>query len=290
VALAEAQHFGKAAERLHISQPALSQQIVKLERSIGVKLFDRNRHAVKLTQAGGLFLVEARKALVQVDFAKQVAQQAGMGEIGQISVGFVGVVLYIFMPDVVRIFRQRYPGVAIKLQELYSSQQIKELTRHQIDLGVLYDPVKPDSEISLECILEAPLCAVLPHDHPLSKRSSLNLAELSNEPFILVSREFEPALHDVLFGYFQQAGILPDVVQETGQIQTTLGLVASSLGISLMPEFVHSIRTDRISYVPLEGRVPNVRLDLAWRSEDHSEVLQHFIQITREVLDIKQAS
>ena len=90
VALAEAQHFGKAAERLHISQPALSQQIVKLERSIGVKLFDRNRHAVKLTQAGGLFLVEARKALVQVDFAKQVAQQAGMGEIGQINVGFVG--------------------------------------------------------------------------------------------------------------------------------------------------------------------------------------------------------
>ena len=283
IAVAETRSFRQAAERMHVTQPALSQQIAKLERTIGVRLLERNRRRVLLTHAGELFLAEARKAVEQVDYAVHVAQRAEQGEIGQLRLGFVGSVLYSFLPKAIQLFRERFPDIELKLQELSSSEQVERLTAHQIDAGILYGPVFEET-IELEPVLRQPLYIALPERHQLADKATISLEELRQQPFILVSRDQEPALHDRLIGIFQQAGYVPRVVQEAGQSQTILGLVALRIGIFPAAGHMRYMEHKGIVFVPVEEPAPIIEVSIAWRREDKYPPLDNYLQIVREVV------
>ena len=281
VAVAETLHFGQAAQQVHVSQPALSQQIRVLEARLGVQLLERNRQTVTLTHAGYLFLTEARQALEQVDHAVKVAQQAARGEVGQFGIGFVGSVLYSFLPQALRIFRERFPAVEWKLHELTSCQQIAALERRQIDIGILHGPLA-ERDIHFECVLRQPLWVALPSTHPLAKHTAISLTELQNETFILATREHEPALHDRYMGICQQAGFVPHASQEASQIQTILGLVEMGLGVFLVAAYLRNFQHTGVVYIPIAEPAPSIELYVAWHQRSRSPILTQFWTVLQE--------
>src|SRR5579859_5157669 len=264
IAVAETRHFRRAAEQRHLTQPALSQQIAKLEQVLGVQLLERNRHQVTLTPAGELFLVEAQKVLEQADHAVHIAQRAARGEVGELSIGYVGSILYGFLPRTIQVFQERFPQIELKLQELSSSRQITQLQKQTIDVGVLYAPVH-EPTIQVERILRVPLWIAVPARRRLARRERVSLPELGQEPMLLPTREEEPALHDYLIGLFQQAGYVPNVVQEASQIQTLLGLVALGIGIYPVAGYMRNMQHDGIVYVPVGEPGAHLELSMAWR-------------------------
>ncbi len=288
IMVAETLNFVQAAERLGISQPALSQQIGKLEEEIGASLLQRTRHKVALTPVGEVFLVEARLALAQAELAVHKAQRAAEGQIGVLRLGFVGSVLYSFLPDAIRTYRRRYPIVELQLHELSSRDQIEALLNHQIDAGILYGTMAP-GEITTEVLLDQPLVVALPEEHALARRSTLTLTELAGEAFISLERPSEPALVDRFTAIFQEAGIVPEVVQEAGQIQTVLGLVAAGMGIFSMSAYIRNIHHEGVVYVPLAEPSPRLQLSMAWSTKTVPPVLTRFQEVVRAVLESQPA-
>jgi DNA-binding transcriptional LysR family regulator len=282
ITVAETKNFRRAAEQLYITQPALTQQIAKLEQATGVKLLERDRRQVALTDAGELFLVEARKAVEQVEYALRVAQQADRGEIGQLSVAYVGSVLYSFLPKAIQLFGERYPQVELKLQELSSSEQVDRLVKHNIDIGILYGPVN-EERLALQPVLRTPLWIALPETHRLAGQASVSLDQLKHEPFILVARDQEPALHDRYIGIFRQAGYAPNVIQEASQVQTILGFVALGIGIFPAAGHMRNIHREGIVYVPVSKPAPVIEVSIARRREDKSPMVQNYLEVVREV-------
>ncbi len=238
---------------------------------------------------GEIFLPEARLALEQVARAIQVAQQAAQGEIGRLRVGYVGSMLYSFLPEVLHAFRQRFPTVDVTLRELGSSEQMIALERNQIDLGILNGPIQ-DSRFHIECAMRPPLCVALPRSHPLAEQEQVGLIALQHEPFILVSREHEPAVHARYLSLCQQAGFVPRVVQEASQIQTILGLVSLGIGVFLVPDFVKTIQPHRgVAYVTLAEPTPRGEFDVVWRQEDTSPPLRQFWKVIQETVELAAA-
>ena len=228
VAVAEEMHFGRAAKRLHIAQPPLSQQIMNLEDELGVKLFDRTRRAIQMTDAGIYFLKEAQQLLLHVEQAAETARRIYRGQTGRLIIGFVGSVIHAFLPEGLRVFRERFPDVELVLQELNTAEQIKSLHARRIDVGFLY-PDAQDSMLASQTLTQAPMIVALPKKHTLSGRKSLNIRELAQEPFIVNTRASEPVIRDIFISMCHSAGFSPRIVQEAGQVQTVLGLVASGL-------------------------------------------------------------
>ncbi len=283
VAVAETLNFVRASERLGITQPALSQQIGRLEVEIGTTLFRRTRHKVELTPAGEVFLAEARLALAQVDQAVQKTRRASEGKVGSLRLGFVGSVLYSFLPEALRTYRGRYPEVELQLQELSSHDQIEGLLNRQIDAGILYGPVGSD-EIVTETVLAQPLVVALPEGHLLAQHETLSLAELAGQPFIALERSSEPALADRFTAIFQEAGVVPQVVQQARQIQTALGLVSAGIGVFMMSASMRNIHQEGVVYTPLAQPSPRLVLSLAWRAGPVPPVFMTFREVVGEVV------
>ena len=255
VAVADELHFGKAAKKLHIAQPALSKQVMDLENELGLKLFDRTRRAIQLTDAGSYFFKEARQLLLQVEQTSENARRIDRGHAGRLVVGFVGSVIHTFLPERVRAFRERYPDVELVLQEISTAEQIKSLQDKRIDVGVHY-PHGHDATLSSQSIAHASLMAVLPKKHALASRKSLHIRELAREPFIANTRSSEPVVRDAFIAMCHVAGFSPRITQEAGQVQTVLGLVASGLGVCLLPDFIKNIKRPDVQYIPLTGSPP----------------------------------
>ena len=242
VAVAEELHFGRAAERLHMTQQPLSQQIRQLETELGVLLFHRTKRRVQLTEPGLAFLGEARQILLKADRAVEMVRQVAQGESGRLKVGFSGFATYSILPKVLRIFRERFPHVELELEEMTTSVQVQALQDHQIHLGLMIPPV-PDATLTLELILQEPFVVILPETHSLATQPELALRALANESFILVSRHLEPGYYDQCISLFQQAGFSPKVIQKASQKQTILGLVSAGMGVSLAPASILYVRS-----------------------------------------------
>jgi DNA-binding transcriptional LysR family regulator len=283
VALAETLHFGQAAQRIYISQPALSQQIRALESLLGVQLFDRNRQTVTLTHAGQLLLPEAQKALNQVDFAVRVAQRAAKGEIGYVSIGFVVSMLYSFLPVALRIFRERFASVDVKLSELSSRDQFTALKQRQLDIGFVHGPLN-EPTLHSELVHRGPLRIALPQIHPLAGCKIISLRDLRDEPFVMVSRDREPAAHDRTISMCQESGFVPHIAQEASQIQTILELVALGIGVFLMPGFVCNTQHSGVACIPLIETHFVAEYFAVWREDDCSPVRQQFWTVVQEVM------
>ncbi|UCD68370.1 MAG: LysR family transcriptional regulator [Betaproteobacteria bacterium] len=283
VAVATELHFGRAAEKLHISQPPLSMQIRALEDELGVILLRRTRRHVSLTCAGRAFLQDAKQILERTDQAILTARRAGRGEIGELAVGFISVADYNLLPLVLREFRRQYPMVTLSLKESTTDAQISDLTEGRIDVGFLLPPVTQPGIESVP-ILREPLIAALPEHHPLArKKGAIALGALAKAPFIITPRHMAPGLYDDIVSFCHSAGFSPQVTQEAIQMQTVVSLVSAEMGVALIPSSLKNLRRAGVVYKPLRENSPMSEIRLAWRNGDISPALLLFRDLAREM-------
>jgi DNA-binding transcriptional LysR family regulator len=280
VAVAEELHFRRAAERLHVSQPPLSQQIRALETELGVTLLERNRRRVELTAAGAALLAEARAILAQVDHAVELTQRVARGEAGALAIGFVGSAMYGRLPDVVRAFHAERPSVDLRLREFPTAEALAALADGRIDVGVVR-PGKVEAGVEIDVVQREEVLAALPDRHRLASRTSLALGDLGGEAFVLLARREAPGLFGALDAAMSEIGVAPREVQEVSELRTVLGLVSAGVGVSLVPASVASGERSGVVFRPLTGRAPTVELALAWRAGDASPALAAFLELAR---------
>jgi len=282
VAVAEELHFGRAAQRVHIAQPPLSQQIRRLEQDLGVRLFDRTNRRVQLTDAGRAFLLEARSTLAQAEYAREVASRAARGEAGQLLIGYMASAELNVFPRLLPAFRKRYPDVELTFQLLGASEQLEALREGQIHAGFLRLPAS-DSAVTVKPIVREPVVVVLPERHRFARRRSLALSSLRGERFILFARRFAPGYYDTLMRMCRQAGFEPKVVHESNRFHTTLSLVAASRGIFLTGKSVGRLGRPGIVCRSLRPRVPEIEMGLAYDPRHRSPLLKAFVTAVDDV-------
>jgi len=282
VALAEELHFGRAARRLALTQPPLSQAIMTLERELGLRLFERTRRSVALTHAGKAFLEEARQTLARAERAVEHARRAGRGEEGRLAVGFLANTAYTLLPLALRDFARGFPDVTLDLRELTIPQQLDALRRENIDVGLLRPPVA-EAELAAETVLEEPFVLALPAAHPLRAMRRVPLRRLAGESFVMFPRTAGFVFHDLIMGFCLRAGFTPRVAQEVNQTHAVIGLVSAGIGVALVPASARKIGLAGVVYRPFREATPLAKVALAWRRTDASPVVAAFLDVARRV-------
>jgi DNA-binding transcriptional LysR family regulator len=285
VAVAEESHFGRAAARLHMTQPPLSQTIQSLEAALGTPLFLRTKRSVALTPAGAALLPEARRILQQAAALPDLAHRAASGESGLLSLSFISTADYSVLPPLLREFRERYPQVQIDLREATTDIQLEDLMQGRIDAGLLIPPLhdKACVELDYQTVLSEPLVLAAPQGlKSLRGKSATTLKAVADMPLIIFPRRIAPALHDAILGCFRDAGLTPRIGQEAIQMQTIVGLVSAGMGIALVPQSVSNLKRPGVEYKPLSGKTVPVETGLAWRRDNPSPVLRTFLELLRK--------
>jgi DNA-binding transcriptional LysR family regulator len=275
VALAEELHYGRAAQRLALTQPPLTLSIQALERTLGTQLFDRSRRRVALTHAGATLLEHARAILAQTENAIAVAQAAQRGEVGRLVIGFMSATVYTVLPSVLREFRGQFPQVRLELREMTLPQQFAALGKGDIGVGFVRPPV-PDEALEATVLLRERLVVAFPAGHPLTKMSRVSARRLAGLPFVMFQRSPGLVLHDLVTDFCRSQGFVPQVAQEASQTHAVAGLVSAGIGVALVPASARSIQLRGIEYRPLVERSPAVLTALAWRRGDTSPVVRAF--------------
>lgn len=261
VAVAEELSFRRAAERLHIAPPPLSVQIRKLEQEIGTELFSRQTRGVKLTQAGQVFLVQARQTLANAKRGIALAREAANGEIGQLSIGYNAPGGFLVFPQVVPAYQRARPNVHLTFHALNNmSQQLEGLRREELDLGVVWLPV-PTEEFDVKALIREPLVAVIPAGHELAGRQDISIKDLSRAPMILPARELHPDAYDEIAHCFRRARGHLNVAYELESSLSMINFVAMGIGCALLPNYVRNIRQNGVVFRPL--RSPKIVKTLA---------------------------
>jgi DNA-binding transcriptional LysR family regulator len=284
VAVAEELHFGRAAARLHMTQPPLSQAIAALEDLLGAPLFLRNRRTVELAAAGIALLPEARRLLAQADALPELAQRAAGGQAGRLALAFVTSCDYSVLPPFLRRYSERYPDVHLSLLEATSDVQAEELLRGRIDAGLLIPPLpdKAKDELDYMKVLDEPLILCAPAGlAALADDKPVRLQDLPRLPLIIFPREISPALHDAILACFRAAGITPVIGQLAIQMQTIVSLVSAGMGLALVPQSVANLMRPGVEYRALADPTPLVETGIAWRRDNPSPVLQGFLELLR---------
>ncbi|GHO70677.1 LysR family transcriptional regulator [Ktedonobacter sp. SOSP1-52] len=287
IVVAEELHFSRAAEILHMAQPPLSQQIQNLESELGIPLLIRTKRSVQLTPAGKAFLVEAKKVIAQTERAIEAAHQAYNGLLGQLHIGFVGTAMAEILPTILKAFRERYPMITTKLQNLVTTDQVQALREGLIEVGFIHPPIL-DTTLKLEVIGREQLVAVLPADHALASQKSIDLAQLRDELFVLYPRAWNIGLFDQIISLCQQAGFSMRLGQEALGWESIISLVAAGFGVSIVPASSRLLRSLDVAYLPLQGTTPTFDLALAWLPDNTSPLLHNFLQIARETAQARQ--
>ncbi len=285
LAVADELNFSRAAEKLNIAQPPLSQQIRHLEAELGVHLFQRETRPVSLTEAGAFFIEHARAIVHRFDQLRIDTQKLGRAEEGSLSIGFVGSATCEVLPKVLRQFRLDYPGIEMTLLEMTAVEQKQSLIDRRIDIGFMR-PVIEDATIKSEPLLEELIILACPTEHPFSGKESIALSKLAGEPLIFLPSSPEPSFGAYLRGLCQDAGFEPHIVQETGEVNTALSLVAGGIGIALMPASIKAITRAGVAYVSLKKPAPTTVINVAYRRDDSSPALKAFLAIMRMALGI----
>jgi DNA-binding transcriptional LysR family regulator len=265
VAVAEELHFGRAAKRLHISQPPLSVHIRRLEEDLGVRLFERSKRHVALTEAGGALVGRARHLLAEAARTEQDVRRVGRGEAGTLSIAYTPTATYEVLPPLVRAFRAAHPEVRLELCEMRSPDQPDALREGRCELGFACGPVDA-SGLAVETIAVEELIAVLPAGHELAGRAAVPIRRLARQPFVLVRPDVEPAWADASDRALRRAGAAPRVVQYTDTKLALLGLVAAGVGVSVVSASMRRMAREGVVFAPLSGvsvRLPLVLLERA---------------------------
>lgn len=280
VVVAEELHFGRAAKRLSMAQPPLSQQIARLETLVGYPLLER-KPRVALTEPGRVLLAAARRTLQSVAHGVDATRRAGRGETGMLTVGFAASAMLTALPDVFRAYRSRFPQVELRLREMSTSAQMEGLRVGAIDAGFLREPAEHPDVIT-EPVLREPFVAALPPEHPLRAAGSLSAAALADQPFVLFPRSVAPTLYDQVIAVCRAAGFHPRQVQEAQEWLTIVSLVDAGLGVSLVPASFQRLRWGGVTYHPLEPAGDDTTIALCRRREEATPVLDSFVRIVRE--------
>ncbi|TCC20850.1 LysR family transcriptional regulator [Kribbella speibonae] len=287
VVVAEEMNVGRAAIRLHLTQPSLSRQIAALEHDLGVELFARVKRRFVLTAAGATFLADAQDLLRRSDEAVRTAQRTQRGELGTLRLRFVQSATFDALPRLLGAFRQAYPEVVLDLESWTTLRQTEALCDGRIDVGLLR-PSTPGGASSVvqlapkltsRVVAEDSLVAVLPARHRLARRKRLRLEELAEEPFVFYSRPSGPAVHDTIVGYCRAVGFTPRIEQEAADVQTIVSLVAAGLGISLLISPTPPSNPDTVVYRELSDDLPPWPLSVAWSPDNRSPVLSRFLEL-----------
>jgi DNA-binding transcriptional LysR family regulator len=287
LAVAEELHFGRAAQRLHITQPPLTQAIALLEGRLGVRLFDRTKRVVKLTPAGAALVPEVRDLLARAASLPAHARAAARGEMGRLRLAFVSTVGFGLLPRWVRGFRSQYGEVAFELVEATGDVQMAALERGDIDAGfIIHSPgFAPAGMQHLRVAREA-LVAAIPQQHALARARPLRLDALLAEPLVTFPRRIAASLHDAVFGLYHAHGRVPRVAQEAIQMQTIVNLVAAGLGVAWVPDSVREFQRAGVVYRPLAGlqaqKVPVCETSLVWPAGAVPPVLERFLAYARQ--------
>lgn len=286
VAVAEEGNFGRAARRLRISQPPLSMQIKSLEHELDIRLFARTTRSVTLTDAGRAFFDKAQGILRSVEESVEVARSAGEGLTGSLTVGFISSATLSLLPPAVRLFRERFEGVELKLKELTSGEQLDALYEREIGVGLVRLPIK-SSGICFEPLLDERLLVALPEGHPLEKLEQVPMEEIVDLPLVFFTRRLVPGLHEQIVELYRRIDAYPRVVQEAIHLQTIVGLVASGVGLAILPESARRVHREGISYRLLGAEETNSWLGLATLENEDSLLANNFAQTLREVSNRK---
>ncbi len=274
----------RAAERLGIQQPPLSQQIRALERELGVQLFRRRPRGMEPTQAGAALAEEARAILARVEQAEAAARRTGRGEAGRLGIGFTSSAsFHPLVPRAIRAFRDAHPLVSLSLEESGTVELAAALRAEQLDAAFVRSPIAPHDDLSVHALLEEEMFAALPGGHALaSAETPLDLAALSGETLILYRRPLGPGLYDAIIAACHRAGFSPRIGQEAPRMLSTLGLVAAGLGVSLVPASMRRLQAEGIAYRPLDPKVGlTAPLNLAYRRGETAEAVRRFVVLVR---------
>lgn len=270
----------KAAARLHMSQPPLSRQIQQLEEELAVKLFLRSGKHLELTEGGRFFISKAQQIISSVDEAQAAMKRIKTSGHQWLNVGFVPSTIYGFLPELLRHYRKSNPQVEVSLSEYMSLDQLSALKSGKIDVGfgrLLFE----DPTIQHEVVLNEPLMAVLPKAHPLGRKNALELKDLAAEPLILYPLRPRPNYSDQVTALFYRDGLQPKISQEVQELQTALGLVASGIGISIVPDSVRKMRAQDVIYRPLADKKLTSPVVMSYRRQEATPVLVNFLKRVR---------
>ena|SRR5581483_9367535 len=284
VVLAEELHFSRAAQRLGISQPPLSQQIRALEADLKAPLFERTNRRVELTEAGRALLVEARATLDQAERAAAVVGQAQRGQVGELRIGFApSAPLIAPFTATLLAFRKAAPGVRLVLDDQVSPQQVEALLERRLHIGFIRNPTAPELPDTLEAIElhREPLAAFMSADHALARRRTVPLKALADEPFVFFPRSHGTSLYDQVFALCRKAGFTPRVAQEARANATILGLVAVSLGVSILPTSLRGISLANVACRPLSPAGASTSMWLVHRRHEQSPIAETFVTLAR---------
>jgi DNA-binding transcriptional LysR family regulator len=281
VAVAEELHFGRAATKLGIQQPPLSQQIKQMETELGLKLFVRTSRSVALTAAGHELLERSRRTLSRLQEDLNAVKRIGRGEVGALTVGFAGSAILSMLPDVIKTHRRDYPEVQLRLVEMATSEVIAHLLDGTLDLGFLRDPGEIEG-LAIESLLREPFVAVLPSRHRLATQKSVAVGRLKGEPFVFYRRSMGPVAYDRTIGLCETHGFQPQIVQETPQWPTAIRLIAAGIGISIAPACVAKLAIPGVVFRRITAKDAFTEIALGRRDEPITPTEDAFVRLARE--------
>ncbi|MEA3118109.1 MAG: hypothetical protein QOI13_1379 [Paraburkholderia sp.] len=282
VVVAEERHFTRAAERLGMAQPPLSQQVRKLEHEIGALLFRRLTRGVELTDAGRVLYEDARRIITDVELAKSRAQSAARGQTGSIRVGLASsVVFHPVIAEIVRAYRESHPEVRLSPSESNVAALIDDLMEERIDLAIIRQTSQESERMKIETLIDEDMLIVLPPQHPLARVPRIDLHSIAPETLILFPRTIAPVLYDEVISACQRAGFSPRLGQESTQVASAVSMVAAGFGISIVPHSIRQVHATGVTYHAIEGPQPTAQIVLAYRAGEFSRVVRDFVGIAR---------
>ncbi|MEX3239591.1 LysR family transcriptional regulator [Serratia quinivorans] len=282
VAVAEEMSFHRAAERLHMAQPPLTAAIRKIEQELGVLLLERGNRVTRITEAGQVFLIEARRTLAQFERTLGNTRRAARGLTESLRLTFVDSTVNALLPGILWQFRQAHPQAEFHLQEATTAEQLIALRDDRADMGMVVLPVTPQDDLQILPFLFDRMVLALPENHPLATQQQVTLSSLADQPWVLFPAHYGPGMHTAILQACAVAGFSPRIVQEARQMQTIGGLVAGGVGIALMPALFARLQSPGVVFRELSGTGSPVAytLALAWRTA--SPLTDAFCRIAAE--------
>ena len=283
VTVAEEMHFGRAAERMNMSQPPFSRQIQILEHVLAVKLLERTSRSVKLTPAGQIFLPEARHILQLLDNATLLAKRVALGKSGSLKIGFTAMAAFGSLPRLVAASRKAFPHVELILQEASSADQLRKLHSSEIDIAILRPPIE-QAPLQSFCLSTESLIAAIPAPHPLSAKLKINLRDLIGQPFISYLPYEAYYLCNLVGDFLAKAGVAPSYVQQLTQVHSVMALVHAGMGVSIVPESARLLNFSNVVLRPIEDPQPRpAELFMAWRADNLNPLIPQMTELARQV-------
>ncbi|KNY12910.1 LysR family transcriptional regulator [Shinella sp. SUS2] len=297
VAVAEELHFGKAAERLHMTQPPLSQSIQALEADLGVQLFFRTKRTVRLTPIGKHWLPHARRVVDEAATLPELARRLSRGEVGTLRIAFVSFVGYSFLPRLVSRFKQSFPEVEILLSEATSNVQIDSLLAGDIDIGLMIPPSNRamPAPLSYMPITSEELVVAMPSRWIKSRNAehqsgTISFEDFKEKPLVLFPRAGAPVLHDLVTRFYANYGAHPVISQHAMQMQTMINLVAEGMGLAFVPSCMRSLSPAGVSYLRLQEAAPTIEVGLSWQPDEASQVVKKFVALVKDEIASRSAA